>query len=178
MSLEIWKPIPRFSGSHQVSNLGRVRSVPRVITTKTGAKRQQPGKLMKSHVQSNGYAAVTISKGGEYRPYNIHVLVLEAFEGPRPDGMVARHLNGDRLDNRANNLAWGTPAENQQDRHVHGTATIGEKHPMAKLTLAEVHKIRGFRHHGFSTRWIANRFGISRATVNDIAAGRIWKEAA
>ncbi len=52
----------------------------------------------------------------------VHTLVLMAFAGPRPaDGMVTRHLNGDKLDNRAANLAWGTVQENIHDKFAHGT---------------------------------------------------------
>lgn len=51
----------------------------------------------------------------------IHHLVLEAFVGPCPDGMEARHLNDDPQDNRLENLAWGTKAENAADRNARRT---------------------------------------------------------
>ena len=49
----------------------------------------------------------------------VHRLVLETFVGPRPDGMEARHLNGDCQDNRVENLIWGTPLENGADKIRH-----------------------------------------------------------
>lgn len=49
----------------------------------------------------------------------IHRLVLEAFVGPCPEGMEARHINGDHQDNRLENLCWGTKEENMKDRVLH-----------------------------------------------------------
>jgi hypothetical protein len=51
----------------------------------------------------------------------LHHLVLEAFVGPRPPGMQCRHINGDSLDNRLENLAWGTASEDNYDRVRNGT---------------------------------------------------------
>lgn len=51
----------------------------------------------------------------------VHSLVCAAFHGPCPNGMVCRHLNGLRRDNRPENLAWGTHSENSQDTIRHGS---------------------------------------------------------
>lgn len=51
----------------------------------------------------------------------VHLLILEAFQGPRPEGTVTRHLDGDKTNNRLSNLRRGTPAENSQDAMRHGT---------------------------------------------------------
>lgn len=56
-----------------------------------------------------------------FRGRYVHHLVLEAFVGPRPHGMQCRHINGNSLDNRLKNLAWGTPSEDNYDRVRHGT---------------------------------------------------------
>lgn len=45
----------------------------------------------------------------------VHAVVLNAFVGPRPDGMVCRHLDDDKTNNALSNLCWGTPRENQLD---------------------------------------------------------------
>jgi hypothetical protein len=71
----------------------------------------------------------------------IHTLVLEAFVGPRPPGLVACHGNGDHFDNRLRNLRWGTYSDNAYDQVRHGThklATQGQcpyGHPLRKPNL-------------------------------------------
>lgn len=64
---------------------------------------------------------VYLTRNSKKMTAKVHQLVLEAFVGPRPEGMVTRHLNGDPSDNRLTNLAWGTHAENNADTVQHGT---------------------------------------------------------
>ncbi len=61
------------------------------------------------------YPQVSFGKGGTRDRRYVHELVLTTFVGPRPDGMLVRHLNDIPTDNRLENLAWGTKSENQQD---------------------------------------------------------------
>ncbi len=105
-----------------------------------------------------------------YKRYYVHinVLVLECFVGPRPPGMVCRHLNGDSRDNRLENLAWGTPKENTMDMFRHGRAGIGMKCSSSKLTDSKVRMIRRLCARGVSNREVAGRFGIHPETVNRI----------
>lgn len=112
MSTEIWKPILGAEGRYEVSSLGRVRSLPREKT---------PGGILKAHSNRKGYQQVTISRNGKGRTKRVHVLVAQAFHGPRPfDGAHVRHLNGNPADNRAENLRWGTASENNRDTIEHG----------------------------------------------------------
>jgi len=69
----------------------------------------------------NGYLCFNLCKSGHRANGRIHVLVLLAFVGPRPEGQQARHLNGNATDNRRVNLAWGTPKQNTADSIRHGT---------------------------------------------------------
>lgn len=75
-----------------------------------------------------GYRHITItanrSDTGKQKRAHIHHLVCEAFHGPRPEGLLALHRNGDKLDNRAENLYWGTSRQNMEDSIRHGTAAI------------------------------------------------------
>lgn len=109
---ELWKSIPGFDGDYEVSSIGRMRSL----------KHRHP-RLMKIHIQkSTGYPALTLTMYGKFRPYHVHRLMLLAFVGPAPaDGSQCRHLNGDRADNRLENLKWGSVSENTKDQVEHGT---------------------------------------------------------
>jgi DNA invertase Pin-like site-specific DNA recombinase len=72
------------------------------------------------------------------------------------------------------NLAYGTPAENQADRVAHGTSNRGRRQWQNRLTEDQVHEIRRLRSEGFMQKEIAERFGIARTTVSGIANGHQW----
>lgn len=103
-----WKPVVGFEGYYEVSDSGDVRSL-------------RTGKIMATHPAKNGgHLRLRLTDGVRKRRVFVHVLVLEAFVGPRPDGAITRHLDGDPTNNRLDNLAWGTPRENNQDTLLHG----------------------------------------------------------
>ena len=120
---EIWLHIPGYDGYYEVSNLGRVRSVDRLIANSLGRTRWYPGRILKEFHprQPWSYPMVIVGRRPHQKVMKVHSLVLAAFVGPRPEGMVTRHLNGDSTDNRLENLRYGTPSENMLDRNTHGT---------------------------------------------------------
>jgi HNH endonuclease/NUMOD4 motif len=105
---ENWLPIVGYEGQYEISDLGNVWSEKRNVI------------LINHPKPPYGYLCVKLCKNGVKKSFRIHNLVLTAFEGPRPPGMVARHLNGIRDDNRYSNLKWGTPLENSEDKFQHG----------------------------------------------------------
>lgn len=120
---EEWRPVVGFEGFYEVSSIGRIRSVDRVIPYRDGRKPKRfPGKVLAQMINAKGYPALQLKACGRIRGRTVHILVCEAFHGsrPSPDHEV-RHLNGDPADNRVENLAWGTRAENAQDSLRHGT---------------------------------------------------------
>lgn len=107
---EQWRPVPGYEGDYEVSTFGRVRS----------HKRRAP-RVLSGTVRRGGYIRVQLWRGSTPDYFGVHQLVLRAFVGPRPDGAVTRHLNGDPSDNRLANLAYGTVRENNRDTVRHGT---------------------------------------------------------
>jgi hypothetical protein len=104
-----------------------------------------------------------------------HVLVCETFHGQRPsqDHEVA-HSNGNRRDNRPNNLRWATRKENKADAIRHNVAPRGITHGMAKLTEDDVRRIRQLR-RSLTLQSIADCFGISYGHAKGIIHRRTWK---
>lgn len=92
--------------------------------------------------------------------------------------MEARHENGIATDNRAENLSWGTPFENTQDKYRHGTVHFGEKHHNAILTEEQVREIRKRKCEGQSYNKIGRDFGIGNSHVRDIIKRKIWAQVA
>jgi len=106
----------------------------------------------------------------------IHKLILLAFHGPKPGiEYQCRHLNGNPLDNRPENLCWGTPKENVHDSIIHGTAAclrFGERSNCAKLKDKEVDEIRCALSRGKKQVDIANRYGVNQKHISDIKLNR------
>lgn len=123
------------------------------------------------------YAGVTILNGdGEAERHYVHRLICEAFHGKPKDGQQCRHLNGDRSDQRAENLAWGTPSENNRDKDAHNTSPKGERNPMAKLTADAVLKMRLIRAEtGAPFYKIAGAFGVSAMTAHRAITEKTWR---
>ena len=116
---ERWKPIASQQGHYSVSDCGRVRSEARVVLRKNGRPYNVRLRILKTIVGGHGYRTARV--GG--RTCNVHELMLLAFVGERPHKhAVCRHLNGNPLDNRLNNLRWGTRAENYADGVEHRRA--------------------------------------------------------
>ena len=109
---ERWLPVPGYEGFYEVSDLGNVWSTPRPRT---------PGGLMKPVAGPNGYRQVTLTMGGKQKRVRIHRLVMLVFEGPCPEGMEVRHLDGNVANNRRDNLAYSDHRTNMHDKRVHGT---------------------------------------------------------
>lgn len=119
---EQWRKIPGYESCYEVSDMGRIRSIPRYVTYKTGGKRFYPSRIRKTQIsQPDGYPVVNLLSNSDRKTFKVHRLVLEVFSGECPEGMEARHLNGDNADNRLVNLKWGTHSENINDKRRHGT---------------------------------------------------------
>lgn len=114
---EEWLPILGWEDTYEVSNLGRVRSLPRVVQHSNGRTLHLSGRILRPGTSKgrDKYLRVGLCRDGELNMKKVHLLVAEAFIGPRPKGAVCRHLNDDPSDNRVENLRWGTASENQQD---------------------------------------------------------------
>lgn len=104
---EQWRPVTDFEGLYEVSDRGRVRSLPR-----QGAS----GGIRKAVLNRRGRPVMLLYKANQSTMLHVHTIVGRAFLGPLPPGMETRHLNSDPTDNRLVNLAYGTPAENHSDR--------------------------------------------------------------
>ena len=104
---EIWKDIVDYENLYQVSNLGRVRSLDRIIVDSRNVRKFK-GVDLKKHKKKSGYLTVQL----KHKDFQIHRLVAKAFI-PNPDGKPqVNHKDGDKQNNRVDNLEWCTCEEN------------------------------------------------------------------
>jgi hypothetical protein len=132
---EQWRPVAGYEGLYEVSDLGRVRSLPRKGTS---------GGVLRPHLGNRGYLTVNPCRDGRNRALPVHHLVTRAFLGQLPEGMQVRHLDGDPTNPRLSNLAYGTRRENQLDSVRHGThsRTVRTNCPQGHLyTEANIRRI-------------------------------------
>lgn len=141
--------------------ISKIRATPRVM---------KPIKMGK-------YVGLQLKRSdGHTEKAYLHRLICEAYHGPCPGGMECRHINGDKKNNAASNLMWGTKCENEHDKIIHGTTPSGEKNGMAKLTENDVRQMREYRKNtGKSYAKIGNRFGISTMAAYRAITGKQWR---
>ena len=169
---EIWRQIEGFP-YYEISNMGRIRSWKG--KGQYGKRLVEP-RLKKTFVGGDGYPFVKLQQNGKRTYYRIHKLLLETFVGKRPDGMQARHLDGNKLHNSIGNLKWGTCEENHADKILHGVSNRGERHGNnTVLTENSVRKIRELIvSDNYTLKKIGEMFGVSVGAISRIKYGATW----
>lgn len=148
---ERWLPVVGYEGYYEVSDLGRVRSLDRVIRYRTGRCEHRPGRVLKPWLTPGGRRSVHLYKNLKSSPTTIYSLVLAAFSGPRPVGQEACHNNGDKTDDRLVNLRWDTKSANTLDMVAHGVHHAARRtrcsrgHVLAEPNLVAFRLRRGER---------------------------------
>ena len=166
---EIWKKIPNAS-KYEVSNTGEIRS----WNTPKGGISPQP-RLMKKKLNNKvGYYNVGITyDDGTQKTRYVHRLVAEAFLGYQKDSLV-RHLNDNRLDNRVENLAWGTQRQNMSDAIINGKLPTGTNCSQSALSERDILLIARMENEGLTRAVIARIIGVNVSVVNALLRGKTY----
>ena len=108
---EVWKSVVGYEGYYEVSNLGNVRSVDRIIVDSNGFKRRCYGKNIKLRVDHKGYLFVCLHNR---RPnyFRVHRVVAMAFIPNLNNKPCINHMDENKRNNCVDNLAWVTRSEN------------------------------------------------------------------
>lgn len=178
MSGERWLPVAGYEGLYEVSDLGRVRSLDKIVVRAHGARVYLAGRVLYQHLNGRrrNYWAVTLHKDGHREVKMVHRLVAEAFLGPLPAGLTTRHGPAGSLENRLTNLSYGTQAENNADKFRDGTHPVGTGAKNAVLTEAIVRECRSrFSDAAETIKSLAAEFGISEQSMGKAVRGRTWR---
>ena len=120
---EIWKDVIGYEGLYQVSNMGRVKSL--------NFNREQ---ILRASPNPKGYLHLSLSKNNRKRTWRVNIIVEKAFI-PNPENKpTVNHLNGNKIDNRVENLAWATNAENTEHAVKTGLIKSGAQNVLSKLS--------------------------------------------
>lgn len=120
----VWRFIPGYEEIYMISDNGQIKSM-----------KFNKERMLKLYLDTHGYQQISLYKNKKRKRFLVHALVLKTFGGVRYPNMECRHMDGNSQNNMINNLRWGTPSENQQDRFKHGTMNdmTGPKNNNAKL---------------------------------------------
>ncbi len=141
------------------------------------AKKWKSGKWRRVKVNKwDGYLIVSLTHQGKDKTFAVHSLVLTAFVGPKPEGMLAcHHPDNDPYNNRLENLRWDTPKANGQDMVKQGRSLVGERNPKVKLTEDEVREIRRLYATGnYRQVDLGKMFKVRQDTISSITRGETW----
>ena len=124
---EIWKDVVGYKGLYQVSNLGRVKSLPKIA-----GFRKQDEKQSAIFVDRHGYCKVNLYKNNTHKQCYVHILVATAFLPNNDNKPQVNHIDGDKCNNCTENLEWCTAKENVIHSYKTGLkfGKNGENHPM------------------------------------------------
>ncbi len=165
---ETWKAIPGFNGAYEVSDLGRVKSLP---------KYHYSDERILSPSYSR-YPKVCLSLKGKRYYRSVHSLVMLAFVGECPDELEILHADNNKLNARLSNLSYGTHAKNIQDAQRTGVKPIGSAMDNTSLTERDVLSMRQYYLDGLLHSDLSIKYGVSRAVVQSILTSKTWKHIA
>ena len=142
---ESWRQVVGYKGYYEISNLGNLRSVDRIVRYKSSGTMLRRGRTMKQNKNKFGYCDVRLCKKGVEKAHLVHRLVAMAFlDNPECKPQV-NHKNGVKWDNRLENIEWASLAENR----LHSYRELN-----ARNWLKDVGGDKSYATDGNKTIWI------------------------
>ncbi len=174
--MEEWKDIKGYEGLYQISNLGRVKSLARYVNRKYNSQRLVKERILSIGDNGNGYCNVCLTKKCSKKTEKVHQLVAQAFIDNPNNYPEINHSDGNKANNKIENLIWCTRSQNIKHAFKTGLkiSLKGEKNHLSKLTEKQVIEIRGLK-GSMLGKDIANLYNITESQVSRITLNKSWK---
>ena len=181
IELEEWLPVPGFEGRYEISNHGRLKSLP---FEKQGRNSNGPFSyttkelIRKPCFDTSGYIWYDLKDGVTRKSHcrKAHRLVAELFIPNPYNRLEVNHKDGDKTNNNVDNLEWCTRKENIKHAFDLGlSSNAGERHPRARLSNNQVKELRKLRESGLSLKEIGETYGVHFSTISKICTGVHFK---
>lgn len=161
---EEWRQIPGYEGYYEVSSLGNVRSIDRVVFNKIGRKYAMKGVVRKLRFDRDGYTLVDLYNNEKFRTHKVHRLVASSFLGVGSSALSINHKDMNRSNNAVSNLEWCTHQQNTD----HAIATRGRIPGPSKPVVG---KKDGCEDVVLTAICRANLYGFNRNMIHSCLSG-------
>ena len=169
---EIWKDIEGYKGFYRISNLGRVKSLKRLVKRNDGTVQKVREHILRLHIKDNGYCQVELRKNSKGKHLLVHRLVAEAFLSNPQNKEQVNHKDGNKLNNNVNNLEWVTCSENAVHAFSHNLRTVNKTYKLTPEERKYIKEHYVFRHPKYNSNALGKRFGVSGTTIMRIVNGK------
>lgn len=162
---ETWKPIKGYENRYEISSLGRVKSLSRHKCVLQGKEKRTHEKILKFDQHKNGYLFVCLYNKSKKHAYPVHRLVAEAFIPNTRNLTQLNHIDGDKTNNKINNLEWCTAKEN----NLHSARVL---HPEHGIAVKQFSKDGVFIKEYANTGIASEETGVGRSGICSCLIGR------
>lgn len=172
-----WRNIKDYEGLYQVSECGEIKSLDRKSKRKDGRFNVYKGKVLKQGKNNRGYNVITLTKNGTQKTFLVHRIVAMNFIKNVENKKFVNHIDGDKRNNRSENLEWTTFEENIKhawENKIYKPIK-SESVNTAKLNHEKVKNIRKNARNK-SVKELAKEYGVTSTTISNVLNFKSWKD--
>lgn len=178
---EMWKNIKDYEGVYQISSLGRVKGLDRFYIDRWGNRTQVVGQFLRLTEDKDGYLKVGLRKQGfKQKNFFVHRLVCVHFHSNEKNKPTVNHKDGDKKNNKADNLEFADYKEQMQHAYYMGLQKpkYNEASGNNFLKNEDIKYIREmYKTSNVTQRFLAEKFGCSQGHISDIVLNKKRPEA-
>lgn len=172
-----WRNIKGYEGLYQVSDCGEIKSLDRKSKRKDSGFNIYKGKVLKQDKNNRGYNLITLNKNGVSKKILVHRIVAINFIENNENKKFVNHIDGDKRNNKVENLEWATFEENIKhawETEIYKPIKSDSVHT-AKLNSEKVKNIRKNTENK-SVKELAEEYGVTSTTVSNVLNFKSWKD--